>query len=161
VAIVLGIVLLTVAIVAVAVSVLSNDADNDAASAIRATTTTRTTPRTPAARTRTSATTTTAASSGELATTAGGLAQWPSGKSGFTVVLLTTPFESGAVTRAKSLRDRGVKDVGVVDGKAYSSLTDGQFFVFSGRYDTSEAATSAADALSAKGDKGYVQEVKP
>jgi hypothetical protein len=79
---------------------------------------------------------------------------WPSGKSGFTVVLESLPATSGrpaALAKAKAALRAGLKDVGVLDSSRYPSLHAGYYVVFSGIYANEVDATSAASSAKASG----------
>ena len=85
---------------------------------------------------------------------------WPSGRSAFTVVLLSSPTRAGANRRARTLSGSGT-DVGVLDSDDFSSLNGGYFVVFSGQYDTRDAAEDALTGLSADAPGAYVRRVTP
>ncbi len=82
------------------------------------------------------------------------LAEWPTGKSGYTNVLVSLPLSSGrpnALARARAAKHAGVPAVGVLVSSEYSSLHPGYFVVFSGIYATQAQATSALAAAHAHG----------
>jgi len=84
----------------------------------------------------------------------GGLTTWPSGTSGYTVVLESIPASAGAglpLAQARAAIRRGVPQVGVLLSSRYSSLHPGYTVVFSGVYRSSAAATAALPAVHAKG----------
>lgn len=85
----------------------------------------------------------------------GGLAQWPAGKNGFTVVIESLPAGGGgkaaALRKARQAAAAGLPQVGVLDSGGYSSLHPGYAVVFSGVYATFAQAQSAANAAQAKG----------
>jgi len=85
---------------------------------------------------------------------------WPSGRSAFTVVLLSSPSRAGADKRAKELA-RGGTDVGVLDSDDFKSLRGGYFVAFSGQYDSRDAAEQALEDLSADAPGAYVRRVTP
>jgi hypothetical protein len=71
---------------------------------------------------------------------------WPSGQSGWTIVLVSIPQTAGrqtAVTRAREARARGLAHVGILDSSAYASLHPGYWIVFTGVYGSEAEATSA------------------
>ena len=75
-----------------------------------------------------------------------GVAEWPSGTDGWTIVLASYPQTGGrrpAETRAKQARAKGLPQVGVLDSSSYASLHPGYWVVFSGIY-TSEAEAASA-----------------
>ena len=73
------------------------------------------------------------------------LADWPSGTSGWTNVLVSVPKIDGrdaAVARADQARRRGLRRVGVLDSSRYASLHPGYWVVFAGIYPSEPEATS-------------------
>ena len=93
----------------------------------------------------------------------GQLTEWPRGKNGWTVVLASLPARRGreiATARAKQALDDGVPDVGVLDSSRYSSLHPGYYVVFSGVYDSIEAANDAlADIEKGGREDAYVTDI--
>ena len=85
---------------------------------------------------------------GRAATTAGSetaLAEWPTGTSGWTNILVSIPKIDGrdaAVARAEQARRRGLRRVGVIDSSRYASLHPGYWVVFAGVYPSEPEATS-------------------
>ncbi len=76
---------------------------------------------------------------------AAALAQWPAGKKGWTIVLVSVPKVEGrdaAVARAANARRRGLEDVGVLDSSRFSSLHPGYWMVFTGSYQSEPDAAS-------------------
>ena len=74
------------------------------------------------------------------------LTAWPSGKSGYTVVLESIPLASGrafAVQRAKHAKATGLAQVGVLDSSNYSSFHPGFYVVFAGIYGSYGDAAAA------------------
>ncbi len=78
------------------------------------------------------------------------LVTWPSGKSGWTIVLDSVPGANGraaALAEARQALHVGMKQVGVLDSAGFSSLHPGYFVVFAGIYDTqAEAQSHVIDA---------------
>ncbi len=73
------------------------------------------------------------------------LTVWPSGTNGWTNVLVSVPKLEGrgaAVARAEQARQRGLKQVGVLDSSRYASLHPGYWLVFAGIYATEAEAAS-------------------
>ncbi len=67
------------------------------------------------------------------------LAQWPSGKSGYTDALESIPVSAGralALGRARAAKQKGLASVGILVSSQYSSLHPGYYVVFSGVYAT-------------------------
>jgi hypothetical protein len=93
----------------------------------------------------------------------GSLTAWPSGRSGYTVVLESLPANSGrslAIARARSASRAGLAQVGVLDSSRYSSLHPGYFVVFSGIYTSRGQAEAARAAAAAKGFRlAYSREI--
>jgi septal ring-binding cell division protein DamX len=61
------------------------------------------------------------------------LAQWPPGRTGYTVVIESDATRSAAEARARELIAQGVS-VGVLDSSGYARLGPNRFIVFSGIY---------------------------
>lgn len=73
------------------------------------------------------------------------LADWPTGKAGWTNILVSVPKVDGrdaAVARAEQARRRGLRRVGVLDSSRYASLHPGYWVVFAGVYPSEPEATS-------------------
>jgi hypothetical protein len=83
-----------------------------------------------------------------------GVASWPAGKSGWTVVLASDTSESEAREKAKK-----IADVGVLDSDDFSSLKGGYWVVFAGQYDSQSEASDALDGIDAK--DAYIRRVEP
>jgi septal ring-binding cell division protein DamX len=89
----------------------------------------------------------------------GDVGSWPEGRSGWTVVLLSSPDRAGADERARELAGAGT-EVGVLDSDDFSSLRGGYYVVFSGRYGSRDRAEAALAALPDAGE-AYVRRVIP
>lgn len=84
-----------------------------------------------------------------------GLVSWPSGRSGYTVVVASVPVTAGrssAVANAHRALAAGLASVGVLESSQYSSLHPGYYVVFSGIYGS---AAEAARAVSAARSAGF------
>ena len=92
-------------------------------------------------------------------TGAPGLATWPSGKSGWTVVLSSDTTRSAAQQKATDFAAQGIAGVGVLNSDNFSSLQPGYFVVFAGEYDSQSAAGDALDGIDAK--DAYVRRIVP
>ena len=82
------------------------------------------------------------------------LATWPSGKSGYTLVLESLPLAAGkanALARARQAKSKGLTDVGVLVSSQYSSLHPGYYVVFSGIYGSSGQASAAVASAHSRG----------
>jgi hypothetical protein len=83
------------------------------------------------------------------------LIEWPRGRSGWTLVLISLPTSSGrdaALTRAREALRTGLPQVGVIDSSRYASLHPGYYVVFSGVY---PSIGEAQDAVSRAAESGY------
>jgi hypothetical protein len=83
------------------------------------------------------------------------LIEWPRGRSGWTLVLVSLPTSSGrdaAITRAREALRSGLPQVGVIDSSRYASLHPGYYVVFSGVY---PSIGEAQDAVSRAAESGY------
>jgi len=83
-----------------------------------------------------------------------GLAQWPDGKSAWTVVIASTGSRAEAEKKARA----GGAEAGVLHSDDFSSLRKGFWVVFSGQYLDQKAAQSAAEG---KGGDAYARRVVP
>jgi hypothetical protein len=91
----------------------------------------------------------------------GGPAEWPAGKTAYTVVLVSATSRNAADAKAEQAIKRGI-EAGVLRSDDFSSLRPGYWVVFAGQFDTSEQATRAADRYAAQGfGGGYPRQVKP
>jgi hypothetical protein len=76
-----------------------------------------------------------------------GFSEWPRGRDGWTIVLVSVPKTAGsraeAVKRATRARSRGLPQVGIVDSGKIASLHPGYWIVFTGVYDSEPEAASA------------------
>jgi hypothetical protein len=91
----------------------------------------------------------------------GEIAEWPAGKTTYTVVLVSATSRNAADAKAEQAIKRGIR-AGVLRSDDFSSLRPGYWVVFAGQYDTSEQATRAADRYAEQGfGGGYPRQVKP
>ena len=82
------------------------------------------------------------------------LISWPEDRSGFTIVLAsipTTAGRSGAVTKARSAVNAGLRQVGVLESSRYSSLHPGYFVVFTGVFRSRSQAENALATVISSG----------
>jgi hypothetical protein len=97
-------------------------------------------------------------------TTPGGggeIAEWPSGKTAYTVVLVSATSRNAADAKAEQAISRGIK-AGVLRSDDFATLRPGYWVVFAGQFDSSEQATRAADRYAEQGfGGGYPRQVKP
>ena len=98
-------------------------------------------------------------------TTSGTVVSWPSGQSGYTVILASVPKARGrpaAVAQAERAIDAGLDEVGVLDSGQYDSLTAGYWVVFTGIHDTESQARNALPAARQSGyPVAYIREITP
>jgi septal ring-binding cell division protein DamX len=90
---------------------------------------------------------------GATPSTTAAVAEWPAGRSAWTVLLASTKSRTEAERKA-----RAKPGSGVLHSDDFTSLRKGYWVVFSGQYDTRKAAESAAKASS--GD-AYARRVVP
>jgi len=91
------------------------------------------------------------------------LIEWPKGRTGWTLVLVSLPAPAGrqqAIARARQALGAGLTQVGVIDSSEYSSLHPGYFVVFSGIYPSlSEAQSAASKAAGAGYGNAYARRI--
>jgi SPOR domain len=87
------------------------------------------------------------------------VATWPSGKSGWTVVLASKTSESEANEIADGFVSDGIADVGVLHSDDFSSLKSGFWVVYSGEYDSQSEASAALDGIDAQ--DAYIRRIEP
>jgi septal ring-binding cell division protein DamX len=88
------------------------------------------------------------------------IADWPAGKTGFTIVLESDATRSAAEARAKDLASQGVP-VGILDSSGYAKLTPHRFVVFSGQYATRAEAKQALGSIKSRVAGAQVKRVAP
>ena len=92
------------------------------------------------------------------------LASWPSGASGWTIVLVSVPKVKGrdkAVAVAQQARLKGLRGVGVLDSSLYTSLRPGYWMTFVGRYPSEAEATGSLRRARVAVKGARVQRVEP
>ena len=92
------------------------------------------------------------------------LAVWPRGRSGWTIVLVSTPKARGrdeAVAVAQQARTHGLTRVGVLDSSRFASLQPGYWMTFSGRYQSEADATGSLRRARAAVKGARVQRIEP
>lgn len=89
----------------------------------------------------------------------GSVASWPTGTTAYTIILLSGKNKAAAEKKAKEFADQGL-NTGVLNSSDYSSLRPGYWVVFSGQYDTREAAKTAADGIRDKAPQAYPRQIK-
>jgi hypothetical protein len=86
--------------------------------------------------------------------TTGGTAEWPSGKTAWTVVVASSTSRAAAEKKAKAAG----ADAGVLHSNDFSSLRKGYWVVFAGQYPDQKAAQAAAKS---RGNDAYARRVVP
>jgi len=86
--------------------------------------------------------------------TTGATAQWPTGKTAWTVVVASSTSRAAAEKKAKAAG----ADAGVLHSDDFSSLRKGYWVVFAGQYPDQKAAQAAADG---RGGDAYARRVVP
>ena len=110
-------------------------------------------PSTAAATTAPPPTTTAAPTTTTAPPAAPAIGSWPSGRSGYTVVLQSLPASEGrdaALAQAHHALAAGLADVGVLLSSDFSSLRAGYWVIYAGEFSSSGAAQSAASS-----DRGH------
>jgi hypothetical protein len=82
------------------------------------------------------------------------LVEWPRGKSGYTVVLVSVPTAAGraaAVARARQAKRNGLRQVGVLDSANYSSFHPGYYVVFYGVFGSASDASAGVTTAHSHG----------
>jgi hypothetical protein len=93
-----------------------------------------------------------------------GVAGWPAGEAGWTIVLASYPQTKGrreADARARQARSKDLPQVGVLDSSSYASLHPGYWVVFTGVYSSEAEATSALEEARRLSRSASVQHVVP
>jgi hypothetical protein len=95
------------------------------------------------------------------ATPAADLAQWPSGRTSWTVVLNSSGTREDAERIAGELAGKGVPGVGVIDSNDFESLGPDSFVVFSGVYETEALAQDALGQVRERAGGGSARRIVP
>jgi hypothetical protein len=90
---------------------------------------------------------------------------WPTGRSGWTVVLASIPATNGradALARARQALRAGLTQVGVLESSSYSSLHPGYLVVFAGVYSSEDDARRGESVAHSHGYPGaYRRPITP
>lgn len=132
---------------------LSNSANRSAAAAVAAAPATKAPPAAAPAKAQAGATTRSSSTAAATTSPTPGIASWPAGVKGFTVVLGVIPAKAAAKASATKIASAGIP-VGLLYSSDYSSMSPGDWIVFSGTYTTQAKANAAASQLHAKGQTG-------
>jgi hypothetical protein len=90
-----------------------------------------------------------------------GLAEWPEGRTAWTVVLNSSGTREDAERLAGELAAKGVPEVGVLDSNDFESLGPDSFVVFSGTYDTEAEAREALAEVRDEAGGGSARRIVP
>ena len=88
------------------------------------------------------------------------LTTWPTGKTGWTVVLAAVTDRGQAEGRAQAAAGQQIS-AGILAGKEYKGFGKKQWVVFMGQYESKAAAARAEKAYSQKGFPGKPTQIKP
>ena len=90
---------------------------------------------------------------------------WPTGQSGYTVILQSLPTTNGrafAIAQARAALHAGVPDVGIIDSSQYSSLHPGYYVLFSGVFHSFDDASTAVTTAQSHGfQRAYARRITP
>lgn len=90
---------------------------------------------------------------------------WPTGQSGYTVVLQSLPKTNSrafALAQARAALHAGVPDVGILDSDQYSSLHPGYYVLFSGVYHSFDDANAGVTTVRSHGfPRAYPRQITP
>ena len=92
------------------------------------------------------------------------MAEWPTDEEGWTIALAALPQTAGrasALARARTVRKKGLPQVGVLDSSPFASLHHGYWIVFSGVYSSEAEATSALEDARRSSRTAVVRHVVP
>jgi septal ring-binding cell division protein DamX len=90
-----------------------------------------------------------------------GLAQWPEGRTAYTIVLNSSGTRDDAERLAGELATKGVPDVGVLDSNDFESLGPDSFVVFSGTYGSEAEAQQALAKIRDQAGGGSTRRIVP
>jgi cell division septation protein DedD len=91
---------------------------------------------------------------------AGSLTTWPPGKSGWTVLLITSTNKEEAEKQAREAAKKSIS-AGVVDSDEFKGFQKDSWIAFMGQYDTKAAAKRASQSYKDKGFAGTPTELTP
>ena len=89
------------------------------------------------------------------------LAEWPEGKTAWTIVLNSSGTQEDAERLAGELAAKGVPDVGVIDSDDFESLGPDSFVIFSGTYDQESEAQAALATIRDQAGGGSTRRIVP
>jgi len=88
-------------------------------------------------------------------------AEWPEGRTAWTVVLNSSGTREDAERLAADLVGKGVPGVGVLDSDDFASLGPDSFVVFSGQYDNRRLAEEALGTIRDQAGGGSTRRIVP
>jgi cell division septation protein DedD len=93
------------------------------------------------------------------------LKEWPTGKSGWTVVLASLPTANGrpfVLAQARAAEHTGLQAVGIIDSSKFASLHPGYYVLFTGIYTSFDDANTAATTAQSRGyGRAYARLITP
>jgi len=92
---------------------------------------------------------------------AGDLAEWPQGRTAWTVILNSSGTREDAERIGGELAGKGIPNVGVLDSNDFDSLGPDSFVVFSGQYDSRRAADEALSQIRDQAGGGSTRRIVP
>jgi len=89
------------------------------------------------------------------------LAEWPSGRTSWTIVVNSSGTREDAEQLARELQGKGVPGVGVLDSNDYESLGPDSFVVFAGVYPTKKVAETVLQQVKDRAGGGSTRRIVP
>ena len=89
------------------------------------------------------------------------LAEWPQGRTAWTVILNSSGTRDDAERIGGELAGKGVPNVGVLDSDDFESLGPDSFVVFSGQYDSRAEASEALSQIRDQAGGGSTRRIVP
>ena len=89
------------------------------------------------------------------------LAEWPEGRTAWTVILNSSGTREDAERLGNELAVKGVPNVGVLDSNDFDGLGPDSFIVFSGQYENREQADEALGQIRAQAGAGSTRRIVP
>jgi cell division septation protein DedD len=90
-----------------------------------------------------------------------GLAEWPEGRTAWTVIFNSSGTREDAERIAGELAAKGIPDIGVLDSDDFDSLGPDSFVIFSGQYRTRAEAEQALAGVRDRAGGGSTRRVVP
>jgi cell division septation protein DedD len=89
------------------------------------------------------------------------LAEWPAGRTAWTIVINSSGTRSDAERLAGEVAAKGVPAVGVLDSNDYESLGPDSFVVFAGQYPSKQTAEAILQQVKDRAGGGSVRRIVP